>query len=796
METNKMKHRKASEFWIWSIMICMGITLISVTNLLGWDIRTDQQKGIEDAIMLLRDIIPGVETARINGTIYDQTGETVLDDVTIAVTVGDQTYEAQSGEDGTFILTTGPVDRGVGYNLCFSKGQLVANRSLVFVLPNLRIDMGNVRLYPEDQTICQVSGQVLDDFSSTPLSGAEVSFVNSQNQTISTMTDASGEFLISDAFFQNGSTYSFSITKSQYLPQYATVTITGETNTIDQNPVNLYLSYGAINGTIMDDESGSPLAYAMVTVKDSQNNTICANTDQKGQFQLSSPYLLLGQTYSVIISKDHYNAETLSVTLSLPGDNMISSTPVSLNIDATITGKVLSTLNAPIPEINVTAVDATGKAFSSQTDENGIFMMNGMELHKSNSCTLNFTHENYENNSLIISTIKQGTNDVGTITLNPRLQDSGTHTIIGRVVNSWDTSQGLSANIIMTDHDNTDHTLTCDGFGNFAVSGSFIPGLSYVIYASMTNYTGEQERSRAQKIVTISQDASQNIGNILLYPTGIHFKVEGQSYYYHTDLKQTHEKFLTEKTGFTLTARNTNDLEIASAIYLHTDDIIPLPPVPDDVQSSYVAVNGDIKSAAITSGTLSDERTHTAAGPRNQSTTLPSLKMSNSVMHHFQITDAGSFSIETSGEIASYLKLQLLDANGTNISSVGNSANSNANISQQSLQPGWYFIKVSGINDTIYGVYNIGITGTEQVSGNTGTWTTENMVISWYDTNAQRIYIAGENENSSTGSIHISMMGGVGKLVRGTFSGILRSVDTTNETITISNGFFNVVRSE
>ena len=75
----------------------------------------------------------------------------------------------------------------------------------------------------------------------------------------------------------------------------------------------------------------------------------------------------------------------------------------------------------------------------------------------------------------------------------------------------------------MTDHDNTDHTLTFDIFGNIAVSGSLIPGLSYVIYASMTNYKGEQERSRAQKIVTISQDASQNIGNILLYPTGIYF---------------------------------------------------------------------------------------------------------------------------------------------------------------------------------------------------------------------------------------------------------------------------------
>jgi hypothetical protein len=763
---------------------------------MGLDIRTDQKKGVEDAIMLLRNIIPVVETARINGTVYDQTGETVLESVTVSVKVGDQTYETQTGADGKFILTTGPVDRSVGYNLTFSKDQLVANRFLVFVLPNLRVDMGDVRLYPESQTNGQVSGQVLDDFSNAPLAGAEVSFVNSQNQTITAMTDTSGEFEISDDSFQSGSTYAFSISKSQYLPQYATVTIAGESNTIDQNPIHLYLSYGAINGTIMDDESGSPLTYAMVTVKDSQNNTICANTDENGQFQLTSPYLLLGQTYSVTVSKEDYGDQTLPVTLSLPGDNTISSTPISLSIEATITGKVISTLNAPISNVLVTATDASSNTFSDLTDEEGIFTLVGMDLHKSSSCNLTFSHDNYENSSLEITTIQQGTNDVGTITLDPKAQGSGTHTIIGRVVNSWDTSQGLSAEIIITDHNNINREVTCDNAGNFLVSGIFIPDLEYLIYASMTNFTGAQDSSRAQKIVTITQDNSQNIGNILLYPTGMYFKIDGQSYGYQTDLKQTWEKFLTEKSGFTLTARNMEDLETASALYVHTDDVIQLPQIPGDVQSSYIAVNGDTKSAAITSGTLSDERTHSTAGPRNHASTLPSLKMSNSVMHHFQITDAGTFTIETTGEIAPYLTLQLLDANGTSISTMSNSAISNANISQQSLQPGWFFVKVSGVNDTIYGIYNIGISGTEQVSGSTGTWTTNNLIISWYDCSHQRIYIAGKDESGASGTIDISIMGSVGNLARGTFSGTLRAVDTTGQTINITNGFFNVIRSE
>jgi len=796
MESNRMKQRKASKFWTWLIGICLGLCLISFTDLFGWDIRTDQKKGIEDAIMLLRNIIPGVETARINGTVYDQTGENVLNDVTVAVKVGAQTYETKTGADGTFLLSTGPVDRGVAYNLTFSKDQLVANRSLVFVLPNLRMDMGDVRLYPEDQTTCQVSGQVLDDFSNLPLSGAEVSFVNSQNQTISTMTDTNGDFVISDDFFQMNSTYALSISKSQYLPQYATVTISSESNTIDQNPVHLYLSYGSISGVIMDDESGNPLAYAMVTVKDSQNNTICANTDQNGKFQLSSPYLHLGQTYSVSVSKENFSDQTMMVTLNLPGDNTISNTPVSLSIDAQITGKVISTLNSPLSGVQVTIVDDSDETFSVDTNEAGIFLLTGMTLHKSSTYTLNFTLNNYENGSLDLTSVQQGINDVGAVTLNPNAQDSGEHTIIGRVVNSWDTSQGLAANVVIKDHNNTNHEVVCEHSGMFQISGSFIPDLSYVVYASMNQYTGEQESSRAQKIVIISQNDSQNIGNILLYPIGIFFKIDTHSYAYQTDLKQSWEKFLTEKTGFTLTARSTDDLETASAFYIHTDDIIQLPQVPGDVQSSYLAVNGEAKTAAITSGTMTDERTHSEAGPRNQDSTLPSLKMSNSVMHHFQITDAGTFSIETSGEIAPYLKLQLLNSVGGSISSVSNSANSNANISQQSLQPGWYFVRVSGINDTIYGIYDIRIAGTEQLSGSTGQWETDNLIISWYDTSNQSIYIAGKDESNSTGTIDISLMSGVGKLARGTFTGTLRAVAPTGSTINISNGFFNVIRSE
>ncbi|ETR70201.1 MAG: hypothetical protein OMM_03414 [Candidatus Magnetoglobus multicellularis str. Araruama] len=525
MEKNKMKQNKVPRFWLWSIVICMGVTLISFTELFGLDIRTDQKDGIEDAIMLLRKIIPRVETARINGTVYDQTGENVLSNVTVAIKVGDQAYQTLTEDNGTFILSTGPVDRSVGYNITFTKDQLVANRSLVFVLPNLRMDIGSVHLYPQDQTSCQVTGQVLDDFSNTPLAGAQVSFVNSQNELISTQTDASGEFSISDENFQPHSTYGFSISKSQYLPQYATVTITGESNTIDQNPVHLFLSYGSISGVIMDDQADLPLTYAMVSVKDSQNNTICGNTDENGQFQLTSPYLHLGQTYTVTISKENYAAQTREVTLGLPGDNTISNVPISLNIDAHISGKVVSVGNVPLSNVHVQAQDDSNNTFNVDTDTNGNFILTGMVLHKSSSYTLHFSHEHYENSNLEITTIKQGSNDIGTVTLIPKAEASGAHTISGRVVNSWDTTQGLAASIVIKDHDNMDRTATCDNTGYFSVSGKFISNLDYIIYASLDNYTGENDSLKAHKIVTISQDDSQNVGNILLYPKGIFLKL-------------------------------------------------------------------------------------------------------------------------------------------------------------------------------------------------------------------------------------------------------------------------------
>jgi len=775
----------------------MLIMMISFTDLFGLDIRTDQKTGIEDAILLLRQIIPRVETGRVSGTVYDQTLDTPLSGVTVSMMVGEETYQTQSGEDGSFVLNTGPVDRSIGYNVLLSKDQLIANRSLVFVLPTLRVDLGQIVLLPSNPTTCQIVGQVLDDFSNTPLMGAEVSFINSQGQTISVQTDISGDFSISDVNFQPNNSYAFMITKSMYLPQYATVTITGETNTVDQNPVHLFLSYGSVYGVIMDDTTGNPLAYATVTVKDSQNNTICGNTDEQGRFRLTSPYFYLGQTYTATVAKEDYASQNIDVTMALPGDNIISSVPVSLKIGATITGVVSSPDALPIADVQVSISDETGTPFSAQTNSSGVFYLENMNLKKSSTYTLSLTHDHYENTSIQTSAIVQGTNDVGTIQMIPKNTSGGTHTITGRVVNSWDDTQGLAASVIIKDHDNIDRTATCNAqTGNFEISGKFIPHLDYAIYVSLTDFTGEQNTDRAQKVVTISEDDSQDVGTIRLYPKGIYFKINGQAYNYKTDLKQSWEKFLTEKSGFTLTARNTNDLETASSIYIHTDDIIQLPQVPGGVQSTYIPVNGASQTAAIVSGTTNDERTHSPAGPRNQSATLPSLKMSNAVMHHFYISDAGTFTIETSGEIASYVRLTLYHASGSVIQTVSNSSNANANISQQSLQPGWYFVQVKGINDTIYGIYDIQIQGTTQSSGNTGVWLTDDIILSWYNADDQSIYIAGENESGSTGTISITHMAGVGGIARGSFSGTLRAVDNTGRTTILSNGFFNVIRSE
>jgi len=790
-----MKQKKSR--LIGSVLVCLFFMVFSFTDLFGLDIRTDQKTGIEDAILLLRQIIPKVETGRVSGVVYDQSLETPLAEVTVALKVGDETYETKSGENGSFALTTGPVDRGVGYNLIFTKDQKVANRSVVFILPTLRIDVGQVLLYTETETICQVTGQVLDDFSNTPLIGAEITIINSLSQTVSAQTDSSGEFVISGSFFQPNSTYAFSISKSQYLPQYATVTITGETNTIDQNPVHLYLSYGAINGVIMDDETGNPLAYAMISVKDSQNNTICGNTDEKGQFRLTSPYLHLGQTYSVTVSKENYASQNIDVSMALPGDNTVNSAPVVLKIGATLSGIITSPDGVPIEGVTVQALDANNSAFSATTDSQGVFTLPNMDLRKSSKYTLTFTHEHYENSSIQTSAIVEGENSVGTITLIPKNTSGGTHTITGRIVNSWDATQGLAANVSIKDHDNIDRTATCDSqTGSFEVSGKFIPHLDYALHAELEGFTGQQDVESAQLIVTITEDDSQDVGTISLYPKGIYFKISGQFYAYQTDIKQSWEKFLTEKIGFTLTSRSSSDLETASSIYVHTDDIVQIPQVPDGVQSSYIAINGQKTNSAITSGTMSDPRTHSDAAPRNQSTTLPSLKMSNSVMHHFYVSDAGTFTLETSGEIAPYVKLTLYHGSGSVIQTVSNSANQNANISQQSLEAGWYFVQVTGINDTIYGIYDIGIQGTEQSSGSTGTWLTEDIILSWYNATDQSLYIAGENEAGSTGTVSITHMGGVGKIARGTFSGTLRALDNTGRTIVLSNGFFNVVRSE
>ena len=104
--------------------------------------------------------------------------------------------------------------------------------------------------------------------------------------------------------------------------------------------------------------------------------------------------------------------------------------------------------------------------------------------------------------------------------------------------------------------------------------------------------------------------------------------------------------------------------------------------------------------------------------------------------------------------------------------------------------------KVKGYDDSKYGEFTINVNGTVQNSGVTGTWTSNNLIISMYSNSDKKMYIAGDNESGSSGSVTISKYSSIGNIIRGTFNGTMREVSSSGTTKGVTNGYFNVIRSQ
>lgn len=315
----------------------------------------------------------------------------------------------------------------------------------------------------------------------------------------------------------------------------------------------------------------------------------------------------------------------------------------------------------------------------------------------------------------------------------------------------------------------------------------------------------------------------------VLYPIGIFANINGSSKYFKYQIKQTYERFLTEKAGLTISAR-AGDLQWTSVspqktydydtMYLHLDDTPRiLPNVPEGKWSNHVPVN---PLPTVCSPTVSSPCSPQANGVLAENVGADSRTaawdIKNYVYYHFYAAAPGMYTIQTTGSTDTYITL--ISQTGANLGSDDDSGSgSNAKIGPISLLRNWYYIRVKGKNDNVFGFFDVSVTGPTQAEANyvpmmAASYATNcasnngNMVLSWYDATGHSMFIAGPGENGGcTVSATLEKHGPVGDIVRGRFAGNLRPVAPAGANAIVTGypittplapltGFYNIIRSE
>ncbi|MCP5501807.1 MAG: carboxypeptidase regulatory-like domain-containing protein [Leptospiraceae bacterium] len=789
----------------------------------------------------------GVVTGRLIGM-----DSNPISDVQVSLDAKGRVNTAITGSDGTFTLQIPGVSRSEGFTAGFTKeGYAGTSRSVFFELANLRVDLGDITLYTSSEastielakggTEYKITGRVYDGYDNTPLSAVSISITVSGSSPVTALSDSNGYFSLQSSKLSLGSSYTISVSKTNYISDSSTsVSITSTSNTAGD--IILTRSYGSISLSLLDDHTGFSLSGASVSSVDSKNATVNA-VESSGVYTMSSNYFLLGKDYTVSISKTGYTSAGPKVAISGTGANSLAQNPYELYIS----GKITGTLNiADCGSVTVKAKDkdtsedikTAGGVDLSQSFSSGstysidnILTEYGNSFQKGKTYTLTFTSTGSpgcETKNVDTAALVAGDNTLN-VTLIQKVActgANGSECLSGKVVNSQDTSLIVAGvNVSVNDQNGTARTAVTDSSGNFTIVGAFENNQAYTLSCSVEGY--EDTTSCYSATFSVGNNLSKDLGSISLDPEGIYVKIDGVSYTFNHYTRQTYEKFLTEKWGHTFTSRNSNDLNIASSFYIHADDTSQLS-LPNIVvsdksgcssyyhrHSNYVLIDGDVAKGALFES-LNDSRacqsvirgkTGGGADPGGGGVVSGGYEPSHSLLFHFYVSATDTIILQTEDSPGAYnaknldTKMRLLNSSGTEVvawTSGGGTPATHAKISQ-SLTAGWYFVEVKGEATSNYGVFNLKVSSqakNQTAISSTGTWSTNNLILSFYNHSNRTIYIAGENESGSSGSVVITSIGKYNEYMKGTFTGTLRAVNETGNTVTLTNGFFNIKRKE
>jgi hypothetical protein len=204
------------------------------------------------------------------------------------------------------------------------------------------------------------------DGDGNPIDNVFVNLLSQQGQGGTTSTDQNGGYSISRLI---GGTYTLSFSKTGYIGQSRTISITDGTFT-DQNVV-LQAATGSIAGVITDAVSGSPVDDADIIVRGDAGVDFQTTTDDSGRYSVSN---LPPANYEIVVSRTGFAApDPLQVVLT-PENLLVTDADIDQLIpnNAVISGVVRNAAGlSPLlgVQVNVSGPAGAGSARTSNTGE-------------------------------------------------------------------------------------------------------------------------------------------------------------------------------------------------------------------------------------------------------------------------------------------------------------------------------------------------------------------------------------------------------------------------------------------
>jgi hypothetical protein len=211
------------------------------------------------------------------------------------------------------------------------------------------------------------------------------------NRRIQVFDQETGDYL-----FQVGNTLRGTSGDAFLAPSEAFIDLEGNLFIADVNMVRVIRGsfpdrqYGHVGGTVRNDQLGTPLEGATVTLGNELGALALRTTNINGDYLFQN--LLVGQ-YFLTAGKFNYDSDTTSISIlsdrTIRADfNLFPNAPATVGA---YTGSVIDDFtNIFIPEVTVQIV---GLSMNTQTDDIGRFQLNNI---LPGSYQVRFTHENYE----------------------------------------------------------------------------------------------------------------------------------------------------------------------------------------------------------------------------------------------------------------------------------------------------------------------------------------------------------------------------------------------------------------